>query len=149
MTIFDLVKSKTTELRKQKSVHAPSLLYVVSKIQEAAKSKTVDGVAPTPTDADSVSVIKKEITKDKEILGTKGVSEDQIASINERLTILESFIPAQVGETEILKELNNLFSNSDKSIKQMGKAMSHLKTTFGINLDSALASRTVKEYLST
>ena len=66
----------------------------------------------------------------------------------QEIKIIEEFLPNQLSEEEIRKEVSKIIDSKDKlSIKDMGKIMGELKTNFSGQMDFGKASEIVKALL--
>ena len=66
----------------------------------------------------------------------------------QEIKIIEEFLPNQLSEQEIREEVSKIIQSKDKlSIKDMGKIMGELKTSFSGRMDFGKASEIVKTLL--
>ena len=102
------------------------------------------------SEADIISLLKKMQKQREESiqLYTKGNRMDLVQSEEDEIKIIKQFLPKQMNEDEIqnlVKEAIKL--NDAKSIRDMGKVMSHLKEKYSSNMDFSKASKFLKETL--
>ena len=65
------------------------------------------------------------------------------------ITIIEEFLPERLTEKELDDLLNSIIEDEDiTSLKDMGRAMSFLKSNYANRIDMGLASRLIKDKLS-
>ena len=65
------------------------------------------------------------------------------------ITIIEEFLPESLTEKELDDLLNSIIEDEDiTSLKDMGRAMSVLKSNYANRIDMGLASRLIKDKLS-
>ena len=102
------------------------------------------------SEADIISLLKKMQKQREESiqLYTKGNRMDLVQSEEDEIKIIKQFLPKQMNDDEIenlVKEAIKL--NDAKSIRDMGKVMSHLKEKYSSNMDFSKASKFLKETL--
>ena len=102
------------------------------------------------SEADIISLLKKMQKQREESiqLYTKGNRMDLVQSEEDEIKIIKQFLPKQMNDNEIqnlVKEAIKL--NDAKSIRDMGKVMSHLKEKYSSNMDFSKASKFLKETL--
>ena len=102
------------------------------------------------SEADIISLLKKMQKQREESiqLYTKGNRMDLVQSEEDEIKIIKQFLPKQMNDDEIknlVKEAIKL--NDAKSIRDMGKVMSHLKEKYSTNMDFSKASKFLKETL--
>ena len=102
------------------------------------------------SEADIISLLKKMQKQREESiqLYTKGNRIDLVQSEEDEIKIIKQFLPKQMNDNEIqnlVKEAIKL--NDAKSIRDMGKVMSHLKEKYSTNMDFSKASKFLKETL--
>ena len=101
-------------------------------------------------EADIISLLKKMQKQREESiqLYTKGNRMDLVQSEEDEIKIIKQFLPKQMNDDEIknlVKEAIKL--NDAKSIRDMGKLMSHLKEKYSTNMDFSKASKFLKDIL--
>jgi uncharacterized protein YqeY len=99
------------------------------------------------SEAEIVAILKRERARREEMLefARKGNRADLIAQNEEEARILESYIPAAVGEDELRAAIAEELA---AGVRQMGPLMKALKDRFGARLDGRAASQLVKEALA-
>ena len=102
------------------------------------------------SEADIISLLKKMQKQREESiqLYTKGNRMDLVQSEEDEIKIIKQFLPKQMNDDEIkilVKEAIEI--NDAKSIRDMGKVMSHLKEKYSTNMDFSKASKFLKETL--
>ena len=74
--------------------------------------------------------------------------EDLINQIKEEISILEEYLPKQMGEEELTKIIEEVIKDVDAtSIKDMGKVMKEAKTRVGVSADGRKINEIVKKLL--
>ncbi len=102
------------------------------------------------SEADIISLLKKMQKQREESiqLYTKGNRMDLVQCEEDEIKIIKQFLPKQMNDDEIkilVKEAIEI--NDAKSIRDMGKVMSHLKEKYSTNMDFSKASKFLKEIL--
>lgn len=92
-----------------------------------------------PEDTYIVSKIKSMI---KNAAATNSLTEDE-------LSILNKYLPAQMGEETLRQIINEqVINNGYSDMKDMGKIMGYLKNNYDGQYDGGLVSKLIKETLS-
>ena len=102
------------------------------------------------SEADIISLLKKMQKQREESiqLYTKGNRIDLVQSEEDEIKIIKQFLPKQMNDDEIKKLVKEAIEINDaKSIRDMGKVMSHLKEKYSTNMDFSKASKFLKETL--
>ena len=103
------------------------------------------------TDPDVLAVIEKMIKQRREsiVQYEKGARQDLADVEKFELGVLSGYLPQQLGEAEVQKEIDAAVAESGASgIKDMGKVMALLKTRLAGKTDMAKVSGLVKAKLS-
>jgi len=125
-------------------------LSAVRLILAAIKQKEVDERIELG-DAEVVSVIEKMIKQRRESIAQyeKAARTDLVAAEKFELGVLSAYLPQQLGETEVQKEIQAAVTESGASgIKDMGKVMALLKARLAGRADMGRVSTLVKSRLS-
>jgi uncharacterized protein YqeY len=102
-------------------------------------------------DAQVLSVIEKMIKQRRESIAQyeKAARKDLADVEKAEIELLSGYMPAQMGEAEIQKEIQSTISETGASgVKDMGKVMAALKSGHAGQLDMSKASAMVKERLA-
>jgi uncharacterized protein YqeY len=92
-----------------------------------------------PEDTYIVSKIKSMI---KNAAATNSLTEDE-------LSILNKYLPAQMGEETLRQIINEqVINNGYSDMKDMGKIMGYLKNNYDGQYDGGLVSKLIKEILT-
>lgn len=126
------------------------------KVKEAEKSNTEinqDELSTRyeVTEEDVLAVIQKEVKQHKDSLEQfKAAGRDELVTKEEKeIALLEVYLPAQMGEEEIKKLVNDAVEKSNVSGPQdMGKVMGVLMPQVKGKADGALVSKLVREALN-
>jgi uncharacterized protein YqeY len=125
-------------------------LSAVRLILAAIKQKEVDERVEL-TDADVVSILEKMIKQRRESIAQfeKAARTDLAEAEKFELGILSGYLPQQLSDAEIQKEINTAITASGASdIKDMGKVMGVLKPRLAGRADMGRVSALVKARLS-
>lgn len=129
-----MMKTKKTDPDRSKVLQA-----VLSSAQMIAKN---DGNRET-TDKDIVAAAKKEIKMAQQ-------SKDSGAPFNQMtFEVCDEFLPKTMSEDETRNVIELIVGElPERSMKMMGKVMGSLKANYGDSIDGGLASKIVKESLT-
>jgi uncharacterized protein YqeY len=125
-------------------------LSAIRLILAAIKQKEVDERAEL-TDADVVAVIEKMVKQRREsiVQFEKAARSDLAEAEKFELQVLSSYLPQQMGDSEIEKEVEKAVAESNASgVKDMGKVMALLKSRLAGRADMGKVSGLVKARLS-
>ncbi len=104
------------------------------------------------SDQEVSTVIKKQVKIRKDSLAEyqKYGSLDSVESLEQEIAILDSYLPAEMEEAEIIAVIDSVFAEVlPTSIKDMGKVMKILNEKLASqNADMSLVSKIVKEKLN-
>jgi uncharacterized protein len=125
-------------------------LSAIRLILAAIKQKEVDERIEL-TDADVVSILEKMIKQRRESIAQfeKAARADLVDAEKFELGVLGGYLPQQLGDAEIQKEINAAVTESGASgMKDMGKVMALLKPRLAGRADMGKVSGLVKNRLS-
>lgn len=103
------------------------------------------------TDDEIIGIIAKQIKTRKESIVefTKAGRDDLISSTQSEIDILNTYMPEQLSEEEVLKEIDNAFNEvNPSSMKDMGKLMGILTPKLKGKADMSFVSKTIREKLN-
>lgn len=103
------------------------------------------------TDDEIIGLIAKQIKTRKESIAefTKAGRDDLISSTQSEIDILNTYMPEQLSEEEVLKEIDNAFNEvNPSSMKDMGKLMGILTPKLKGKADMSFVSKTIREKLN-
>ena len=98
-----------------------------------------------------IDVVSKQVKTHKESIEEfrRGNREDLIANLEREINLLSKYLPEQLSEEEIMKEIDRVFDEIKPSSKQdMGRVMKELTPIFKGKADMKLVSEKIKERLS-
>jgi len=125
-------------------------LSAIRLILAALKQKEVDERVEL-TDADVVSIIEKMLKQRRESITQfeKAARNDLADAEKFEVGVLSAYLPQQMGDAEIQKEISSIISETGASgIKDMGKVMAALKPRLAGKADMGKVSGLVKVRLS-
>jgi uncharacterized protein YqeY len=125
-------------------------LSAIRLLLAAMKQKEVDERVEL-TDPDVVSIIEKMIKQRRESIAQfeKASRNDLVDAEKFELQVLSGYLPQQISESEIQKEINTVIAESGASgVKDMGKVMAQLKQRLAGRADMGKVSALVKSKLS-
>ena len=128
----------------------PARLSAVRLILAAIKQKEVDERIEA-ADADVVAILEKMIKQRRESIAQfeKAARADLADAEKFELGILTGYLPAQLSDEDIQKEITSAIAEAGASgIKDMGKVMALLKARMAGKADMAKVSGLVKSRLS-
>jgi len=103
------------------------------------------------TDDEVMVVIKRNVKQRKDSIEEfkKYNKEDAISTTEKEIEILTNYLPEELSEQEIMKILDETFSElNPTSIKDMGRVMKELTAKIGSRADMGFVSKLVKERLN-
>ncbi len=102
-------------------------------------------------DEDGILAMLQSMIKQRResiVLYEKGGRLDLARQESEEITIIEQFLPRQLGEDEMAEAVKTVIQEVDaKSLKDLGRTMAALKERYAGRMDFAKASARVKEQL--
>jgi hypothetical protein len=125
-------------------------LSAIRLILAAIKQKEVDERVEL-SDADVVAVLEKMVKQRRESIAQyeKASRADLADAEKFELQVLTGYLPRQMGDAEILQEVEKAVSESNASgVKDMGKVMALLKGRLAGRADMGKVSGLVKAKLS-
>ena len=134
--MYNVIKAKFLEVRKAKDVNAiKTLSTLIGAIDMVAKNKQIE--------------VTNEIVFDAIVKMLKGVNETiplvqdniKLDALNNEKTLLESFMPKQMTETELETAIAEIAKTLDVTNKAfVGQVMKALKAKFVNQYDSKVAN---------
>jgi len=123
-------------------------------VQAAIKNRDIEartGGAPKDDDALVTEVLQKMIKQRRESaeIYRKGNREDRAAAEEAEITVIERFLPMQLGDDEAQAQIRAIIAETGaSSMKDMGRVMALVKERLGTSVDPARASGLVKAALT-
>ena len=125
-------------------------LSVIRMVKGAMQMEELNLKRPL-TDEEVVMVISKQIKTRKESIVEfeKGNRQDLIDQTNAEIEILNTYMPEQLSEEEVLKIIEEAFDEvNPKAPSDMGKIMGLVSPKLRGRADMSYVSKTIKEKLS-
>ena len=146
-----LSETLKSSMKEKKPVAVSTLRLILTAIKDrdiAARSKGVDdGIS----DTDILQVLQTMVRQrhDSIDMYTQGNRPELAAREAEEITVIEGFMPRQLGDAEIETAIASVIEDTGaSSIKDMGKAMGVLREHFAGQMDFGKASAILKAELS-
>ena len=146
-----LSETLKSSMKEKKPVAVSTLRLILTAIKDrdiAARSKGVDnGIS----DTDILQVLQTMVRQrhDSIEMYTQGNRPELAAREAEEITVIEDFMPRQLGDAEIKAAIASVIEDTGaSSIKDMGKAMGALRERFAGQMDFGKASAMLKAQLS-
>ena len=146
-----LSETLKSSMKEKKPVAVSTLRLILTAIKDrdiAARSKGVDdGIS----DTDILQVLQTMVRQrhDSIEMYTQGNRPELAAREAEEITVIEDFMPRQLGDAEIKAAIASVIEGTGaRSIKDMGKAMGALRERFAGQMDFGKASAMLKAQLS-
>ena len=102
-------------------------------------------------DDEIIGIIAKQIKTRKESVAefTKAGREDLVEQTQKEIDLLTTYMPEQLSEEEVLKEIDKAFQEvNPSSMKDMGKLMGLLTPTLKGKTDMSMVSKIIREKLN-
>jgi len=144
--IDDLKSDATSALKANESQKAEALRGLVASIHNEEIAKRSKGGGGELFDEEVIAVLQKEAKKRKEsieVYGNAGRSDLEQKEKDE-LSIIESYLPPALDESEIEKVVNKILASGEENF---GKAMGAVMKEVGGGADANLVAEIVKKNL--
>ena len=135
-----------TAMRAKDSARLSAIRLILAAIKQKEVDERVE-----PTDADVVGILEKMIKQRRESIAQfeKAARNDLADAEKFELGVLGGYLPQQLGEAEIQKEINSVIAEVGAGgVKDMGKVMAALKSRLAGRADMGKVSTLVKARLS-
>tara|TARA_Y100001970_G_C13858632_1_gene662949 strand:+ start:111 stop:563 length:453 start_codon:yes stop_codon:yes gene_type:complete len=149
MSLEKKIEEKLKESLKNKDKNVfPTLRLIISSIKDfkiASKAKDLK-----LKDQEVITILKKMTKQRNDSCEAykKAGREDLLQKEQFEISIINNFLPKQMGEEETKKICKKVIEEvGAKSMKDMGKVMGVLKKNYGDVLDFSKVSLTIKEIL--
>lgn len=146
-----LTATLKTSMKEKNQVAVSTLRLILTAVKDrdiAARSKGVDdGIS----DADILQVLQTMVRQrhDSIEMYKQGNRPELAAREAEEITVIEDFMPRQLGDAEIEVAIASVIEDTGaSSIKDMGRAMGALRGRFAGQMDFGKASAMLKAKLS-
>ena len=148
------IKKEQMKLRKESIKMKSNLkakenaLLLTTLIGELESNSKRSGVETS--DNDVIALIKKFIKGNKDTMDAVASTSAQYEHNSNEIKFLESFLPQQMSEEDLMKivlPMVEKLNPEEKNMRAMGAMMSYLKTHYSGQYDNAMASKIIKGYL--
>ena len=149
--IRDDIKAATIAAMKGGDRETTGTLRLVSAAIKNRDIEARTGGAPKDDDALVIEVLQKMIKQRRESaeLYRKGGREYRAAAEETEITVIERFLPRQLGEAEAEAAIRAIVAETGaSSMKDMGRVMALVKERLGPSIEPARASALVKAALA-
>lgn len=145
MTKLDEIKKALDQARKDNVAEKAVLSLLYSNCLLIGKQQKESEI-----NDEKVTIVIKRLLKGIEETKNMAVGrEDIIAKCDREIKVVSQFLPQQLTQEELEREVNNLVNGLENpSMKDMGSVMAKLKEKFSGRYDGAEASKLVKQRLS-
>ena len=123
---------------------------VVTMIRSSIKQIEVDERREC-TDDDIIAIVAKQVKQRKDALESfqKGQRQDLVEQTRAEIDVLESYLPAQLSEEELMLIIMEAITSTDaQTIKDMGKVMSQVMEKSKGKADGKMVNQLVRQILS-
>ena len=147
---MSLKNTITEDMKTAMRAKDTARLGTVRLLLSAMKQKEVDERVEL-TDADVLAIIDKMVKQRRESIAQfeKAARKDLADAEKFELGVLSGYLPQQLGEAEIQKEINSVIAEVGAGgVKDMGKVMAALKSRLAGRADMGKVSTLVKARLS-
>ena len=149
--IRDDIKAATIAAMKGGQKDEVGTLRLMSAAIKNRDIEARTGGAPKDDDALVTEVLQKMVKQRRESAEVyrKGGREDRAAAEEAEITVIERFLPQQLGDTEAEAQIRAIVAETGaSSMKDMGRVMALVKERLGASIEPARASGLVKAALS-
>ncbi|MFA6365045.1 MAG: GatB/YqeY domain-containing protein [Candidatus Paceibacterota bacterium] len=152
MSLEEKLKSDFEVAFKSRNVIvADTLRLLVSALHNRAIEKRGKGEGEKLSDEETLEITRREVKKRKEAIAlyTQGKREDLAEKERAECNVLEIYLPAQMDEDTIKKEVQKIVSAAGEvNAKDFGKVMGIVMKELKGKADAAVVTRILKEFLS-
>jgi uncharacterized protein YqeY len=123
--MFEELKAKTLELRKQRSHLAPTMQFHVAEISKIGKAKNRE-----VTEDEVIQYLKKTVLK---------LKENEFAD-QEEIAVLEAMLPQMASRDQVRTHVFHLEATEGLDLSNKGAVMKAVKQEFGSLVDMKMVS---------
>ena len=149
--IFSTLKSDNLKFRKEKSRYSGESNFIISKINDANKALTKDGITPVVSDTLAIQELRSYVKQQKQLFDTIKESNDETSKeiALDNIKFAEGYLPKDIPEEQIVDDIKSILDTlDDKSMKSMGIVIKNLKQKYGDSFNGGIVSPLVKKILS-
>ena len=126
-------------------------VQVLRLVESAIKNKAIEKRPDELTEEDVLSVLKKSVKQRKDSIEQfqKANRQDLVDVEQRELSVIETYLPAQLDEAQIQKFVDEAFAETGaSSMKDMGAVMKSVMEKTKGNADNKIVSQLVRSKLS-
>ena len=141
-----IIKDMTTAMKEQDKFS----LSVLRMLKSALQLEKIN-LKHDLSDEEAMVVIKRQVKQRKDSISEyeKYGKNDEVESLNKEIECLSKYLPAELSEEEINKQLDIIFDElKPESMKDMGRVMKEATARLGAGADGSLVSKLVRERLN-
>ncbi|MBI5191958.1 MAG: GatB/YqeY domain-containing protein [Nitrospirae bacterium] len=146
---MSLLDRLSTELKESLKAGNQIKLSVIRLLKSSIKNKEIEKMSPL-TDEEIIGVISSAVKQRREAIEQfkKGNREDLVQKETSEIEILQTFLPQQLSDEEIMNEVRTVINEAGASSpKDMGKVMKILIPRIKGRADGTKVSTIVKELM--
>ncbi len=147
MSLVEKVNSDViTAMKNKDKIRLDTLRMLKSALQMEKITKKHD-----LSDEEVIQVTKKQVKTRKESIEeyVRYGKDDLVENLNQEIAILSVYLPEELTEDEINKELDIIFAElKPESVKDLGVVMKTASAKLGTKADMKLVSSKIRERLS-
>ena len=141
----------TVSLKAGEKRRVATVRLILAAIKDRDIAVRSDGQADGVSDKEILAILQKMVKQRREstVMYQEGGRLELAAQEEEEITIIEEFLPQQMGQEEMAVAVSEVVAESGAtSLKDMGGVMGLLKERYGGRMDFAKAAGHVKNRLS-
>lgn len=147
----ELGVSLKTAMKEKNTVAVSTVRLILTAIKDRDIAARTDGKDDGISDQEILKVLQTMVKQRRESIDLyeKGGRAELAEREREEITIIEDFLPRQLGDEEINAAVGGVIDETGAAtIKDMGKAMSVLRERYAGQMDFGKASAVLKERLN-
>jgi hypothetical protein len=152
MTLEERIKSDLdAAFKARNAMTTDTLRLLTAALHNRSIEKRGKGGEEKLTEEEALEVLRREAKKRKEaaMLYIQGNRQDLAEKENAELSVLSVYLPAQMGEDEIKKEIMKVLASAGAAdTKEFGKVMGLVMKELKGKADAGVVTRILKESLS-
>lgn len=145
--MLDKIKNDLTQAMKNRNKFK---LDVIRMLKSAISNEAIEKKHDL-SDEEIITVIKREVKKRTSSIEeyTKFNKMDVVDSLKKEIEILSVYLPEELSEDKLRSIIDEVINKLNATtIKEMGSVMKEVTNLVGTNADMSLASKIVKEKLT-
>ena len=149
ITLSQIESGIKDSIKAKDQVKADTLRGLKLRIVNEQIAKKTKGAAEELSEEEILALVKSEVKRRKEAAEAfKNGGRQELADKEmKEAEILLKYLPAQLSEEELVKEIEQIIAKENAAVKDFGKIMGILKSKFGSKADGAVLAKILKEKL--